>query len=307
MSKQRSNPPPGRARINKVLANAGVASRRGVEEMIGQGRVTVNGQLVVELPCFVDLAADRVCVDGRHIRPARAGVEDKVYFLLNKPRGVVCTQRDEAGRPRVVDLLPEIPQRVYPVGRLDVETTGLIVVTNDGELTDYLTHPRYGVVKTYVAEVVGFVEADHIEAVRRGVYLDGRRTQGAGVKVLRRNRKRTLLEIRLREGRNREVRRMLTRLGYKVTRLKRVAIGAITDRGLKIGSFRKLRPAEVARLRRSGEKPTTSAARPAPRTRAVKPRTETAKWPTKTTKPRAKRAQQPTDTGKPRTKKRRRR
>ena len=240
----------GKRRIQKVLAEAGVASRRAIEEMVLEGRITVNGELVSRLPCFVDLDEDDVRADGKHIRSHRTS--QRVYFLVNKPRGVVCTQSDPAGRPRAVDLLPPRPQRLYPVGRLDVESTGLLILTNDGDLTEYLTHPRHGVIKTYVVEVEGPMGGEQIDVLKKGVYLEGKRTQGAKVKVLRRGIKRTLLELRLSEGRNREVRRMLARLGVKVKRLKRTAIGPITDRGLKIGSARELSRSEVRRLHECG-------------------------------------------------------
>jgi len=239
-------------RIQKALGTAGVASRRAIEEMVLEHRIKVNGRVVTKLPCFVDTDEDTVSVDGRSVHFAR-GRGEKVYFLANKPRGVVCTQRDPSGRPRAVDMLPGESRRVYPVGRLDVETTGLLILTNDGDLTEYLTHPRYGVVKAYVAEVDGRIEGKDVEALKRGVYIDGKRTGGAAVKVLKRNPKRSLVEIRIAEGRNREVRRILARLGYKVRRLKRTAIGPVTDRGLKIGSVRRLTDMEVKRLSRCGK------------------------------------------------------
>jgi len=235
-------------RIHKVLSEAGVASRRAVEEMIIEGRITVNHEPVTRLPCFVDLAEDDVHVDGRRIRLRTA---PKVYLLLNKPRGVVCTQSDPQGRPRAVDLVPQVPGRIYCVGRLDVASTGLIVLTNDGELTQHLTHPSHGVVKTYVAEVDGRLGAEEITKLKAGLYVGPKRTQRAGVTVLRRSPKRSLVEIKVAEGRNREVRRMLAKVGHKVRRLKRVAIGSITDRGLKIGSCRALTRAEVAQLRKA--------------------------------------------------------
>lgn len=235
-------------RIQKVLAEAGVASRRSAEQMVLDGRVTVNGSVVESLPCFVDPASDDIRVDGgRAIRP---GGERKVYFLLNKPRSVVCTQRDPAGRKRAVDLIPPVRERVHCVGRLDADSTGLIVLTNDGELTQLLTHPSCGVIKTYVVEAAGRVGGEVIEKLKSGLWMAGGRTRGAGVKVLHRGPKRTLLEVRLGEGRNRQVRRMLAKLGHTVRRLKRVAIGPITDRGLKIGHCRTLTHEEVAKLRR---------------------------------------------------------
>jgi 23S rRNA pseudouridine2605 synthase len=242
-----------KVRIQKVLSEAGLASRRAVEQMVREGRVSVNGSIMTDLPCFVDPAADRIRVDGRIVRK-RPG--ERVYFLLNKPRGVLCTQSDPRGRRRAVDLVPEIPGgRVYCVGRLDADSTGLLLLTNDGELTQYLTHPRYGAPKTYVAEIDGLLTGEQIARLKSGVYLDGRRTGGAGVKVLRKSPTRSLIEVTLTEGRNREIRRILLGFGVKVRRLKRVAIGPITDRGLKVGSFRALRGREVARLRRCGRQP----------------------------------------------------
>lgn len=240
----------GKQRIQKVLGRFGVASRRAVEEMVAEGRISVNGRKIGKLPCFIDPDVDEIRVDGQMLRlgPDRR----KVYYLLNKPRGVVCTQVDPAGRPRVVDLVPHPSGRVYCVGRLDKETTGLIIVTNDGELTEYLTHPRHGVMKTYVVEVEGRVTGDQITKLRKGVHIDGKQTRGVWIKVLRRRVSTTSLEIRLTEGRNREIRRMLARLGNKVRRLKRTAIGPLTDRGVKIGNYRVLTPREVTRLRTCG-------------------------------------------------------
>jgi len=240
-------------RIHKFLSEAGVASRRAAEEMILEGRVSVNGACVTEVPCFVDPDTDRIVADGRRVRkPQVSGI----YFLLNKPRGVVCTQSDPQGRPRAADLVPEVPGvRVYCVGRLDVDSTGVLLLTNDGEMTQYLTHPRYGAPKTYVVEIDGMLTGEQIDRLKHGVHLDGRRTGGAAVRVLRKGLHRSLLEVTLTEGRNREIRRVLLKFGVKVKRLKRVAIGPVTDRGLKIGHFRALRPAEIRKLKRCGNAP----------------------------------------------------
>jgi 23S rRNA pseudouridine2605 synthase len=166
---------------------------------------------------------------------------------------VICTQRDERGfdRPRAVDLIGPIGRRVYCVGRLDEDTTGLIILTNDGELTDRLTHPRYGVMKTYIARVAGRMEAKDVTAMRRGVLLNGRGTSRAAVKVLRRGGRESLLELKISEGRNRQVRRILARLGHNVRRLHRSGIGPVTDSGLKIGKFRHLSASEVGALRKA--------------------------------------------------------
>ncbi len=236
-------------RIQKFLAAAGIASRRAIEQMARDGRIAVNGRTVTELPCFVT-PGDDVFVDGRKVRRRP---EEKVYVLLNKPRGVICTQRDAPGyhRPRATDLAGVVGARLYCVGRLDADSTGLIILTNDGELTQRLTHPRYGVVKTYLARVTGRVENRDLAEARRGVHLDGKRTARASVRVLRRGPAESLLELRISEGRNRQVRRVLARLGHNVRRLHRSAIGPIGDRGLKIGNHRRLRKGEISALRKA--------------------------------------------------------
>jgi 23S rRNA pseudouridine2605 synthase len=235
-------------RIQKFLSAAGAASRREAEQMILDGRVQVNGKLVVDLPFFVDEEVDQVRVDGRAIRRRRR----TVHFLLNKPRGVVCTQSDPQGRPRAVDLVGPLAGRLHTVGRLDVESTGIILLTNDGALTQYLTHPRYGVTKTYVAEIDSRLTNEELRRLREGGYQDGRRTSGAAVKVLKSGPAWSVIEVTLTEGPNREVRRVLAKLGHKVKKLKRIAIGPITDRGVKIGNFRALSSQEVQQLRGAG-------------------------------------------------------
>ncbi|MHC4294674.1 MAG: pseudouridine synthase, partial [Planctomycetota bacterium] len=237
-----------KVRIQKYLSEVGVASRRAIEQMVLDGRITLNSKLVTDLPCFVDPAKDRICVDGRLVGKR---LPKKVYYLLNKPKGVVCTQSDPQGRTRAIDLIPPIRQRVYCVGRLDTDSTGLIILTNDGTITHQLTHPSYGVPKTYVVEVDGKLTPQTLEKLKGGMWLDGTSTVGGRVKVLRRGPTRSLLRIQLTEGRNREIRRRLARLHHKVRKLKRVAIGPITDRGLSIGRFRPLQPAELSKLRRT--------------------------------------------------------
>ena len=182
--------------------------------MILEGRVEVNGQLVVQIPCFVDVQRDRIRVDGRASPwPARR----KTCFLLNKPRGVVCARRDAHGRPRVYDLVPPMTGQVYCVGSLDVDSTGLVLLTNDGVLADRLNHPRYGVPRTYLVEVDGSRGGRQaVDKIAAGVFIDGRRAAPESVKVLRRGRDRTLLEVELVESAGREVRPILIRLGYQV-------------------------------------------------------------------------------------------
>jgi 23S rRNA pseudouridine2605 synthase len=234
-------------RIQKYLAGLGVASRRAVEDMVTGGLVSVNGRVVRKMPCFVDPDADDIVVNGSRVKKSRPRM---VYYLLNKPRGVICTSRDPEGRPRAVDLIPRIRERVYCVGRLDADSTGLVLLTNDGELTNRLTHPKYGVKKTYLVNVPGRVRGEDVETLLAGGYVGGRRASFDSVRVLRRTRTSTLMEVVLREGRNRQIRRLLADLGYRVRRLTRVAIGNITDKGLKAGNFRMLSREEIRGLRR---------------------------------------------------------
>ncbi|MCP4375059.1 MAG: rRNA pseudouridine synthase [bacterium] len=232
-------------RIQKLLSTIGIASRRAVEQMVLEGRVSVNGRTRTKLPVLIHQGSDEICVDGMMVDITPP---DKVYYLLNKPQGTVCTQQDPAGRRRAIDLIREAPQGVHCVGRLDMDSTGLIVMTNDGDLTDYLTHPKHGIPKTYVVEIAGRLDEQQMASLKAPAYLDGRKTSGLQVKSLRRGYDRSVLEITLREGRNREIRRLLARLGHKVFKLKRTAIGTLTDRGVKVGNFRVLKRNEVDRL-----------------------------------------------------------
>jgi 23S rRNA pseudouridine2605 synthase len=240
-----------RVRIQKALAEAGVASRRAAETMVLEGRVEVNGEVVIQIPCFVDVQRDRICVDGRAVALASAA---KTCYLLNKPRGVVCALGDARARPRVYDLVPYMTGQVYCVGGLDVDSTGLVLLTNDGALADQLNHPRHGVLRTYVVEVDGSVAPQAVDKIAAGVFIDGRRAAPRSVKVLRRGRDRTLLEIELVESAGREVRPILIRLGYKSRRLKRTAIGAASIQGVPIGQFRRLGAREMAALKSVGDR-----------------------------------------------------
>lgn len=254
---------PQRVRLQKFLADAGVASRRHCEELILAGRVVVNDQVVDQLPAFVDPRRDVVIADGTRVRPRRLE-----YLLMHKPKGVVCTNRDPAGRPRVRDLLPPAKRHLFTVGRLDVDSSGLLLLTNDGELAARLTHPRFGVVKVYLAEVRGMVHPDLPQRMRQGVYLAEGRARAAEVRVLHHARDRCTLEITLREGRNRQVRRMLARFGHPVRKLKRIAIGPLRLSGLPMGAFRLLTPEEIRALHALAAEPPVEPARPAepPRT-----------------------------------------
>jgi 23S rRNA pseudouridine2605 synthase/16S rRNA pseudouridine516 synthase len=204
-----------------------------------------------------------------------------VYYLLNKPKGVLCTQSDPARRTRAVDLLPGVRERVYPVGRLDVDSQGLLLMTNDGELAARLTHPRYGVPKTYRARVSGRISRELTAKLREGVWLSGGKTQPARVSLVYESKEHSILEMTLHEGRNRQVRRMLARLGHPVRELTRIRMGRLELKGLGPGQFRLLRPAEVAELRslagKSAERPSSVPqaernARPAKRMRASQTR-----------------------------------
>jgi len=237
-------------RLQKIMADAGVDSRRHCEEMIREGLVKVNGVVVKKLPVMVEPGHDVIVVSGKKLK-----VEPKVYILLNKPKKVVCTNYDPADRRKTIDLLPGVKQRVYPVGRLDADSQGLVIMTNDGELANQLTHPRYGVPKTYVAEIARRIESKDIEKLKRGFFIARKgRASMDRIEILRRGRDRSLLEITLREGRNRQIRRMLARLGYSVRQLTRVKFGNLTLRGVGIGNYRFLTGREVNALRKYGEK-----------------------------------------------------
>ncbi len=234
---------PRGVRLQKVLAAAGVASRREAERMILAGRIEVNGRIVTELGTRVDASRDQVRLDG-----AAVGVKEKpVYFLLHKPKGCLSTVRDPAGRPTVVDLLRGVRERIFPVGRLDWESEGLIILTNDGDLALRLTHPSNHVPKVYRVKVKGLVGRQALAQVRHGLYLDGRRTLPAPVTRIS-SQQNTWLEVTLFEGRRNQIRRVFERLGHPVLKLKRTAIGPLADRDLRAGQFRRLTPAEVARL-----------------------------------------------------------
>ena len=232
-------------RLQKVIAQAGLASRRKAEEMIRQGRVRVNGRLVTALGTTVDANRDVVVVDGRQLRP-RAPMR---YMILHKPPGCVTTMNDEKGRPTVFDLLKRQPVRLFPVGRLDFNTEGLLLLTNDGPLANRLLHPRYGTPRIYLVRVNGTVVERDLETMRRGVDLPDGRTLPAQVHVVRRSEKTCWLRMTLREGKTRQIHRMLERCGgYGVRKLQRVGLGSLTLAGLAQGQFRFLESFEVDRL-----------------------------------------------------------
>ena len=231
-------------RLQKYLASCGVASRRMSEEIIKSGRVAVNGQIVTEMGVKIKIGTDKVTVDGKDITPE----EEHVYLMLNKPEGYVTTAHDPQGRPTVLDLVAEVPQRVFPIGRLDVDTEGLLFLTNDGELAYRLTHPKFAVTKVYHALVTGKPSEDKLDRMRNGLKLEDGMTKPCTVKVIRRYNHKTMLEITISEGRNRQVRRMCQAIGDPIIELERVKIENIELSQVKRGQYRKLTLEELAPL-----------------------------------------------------------
>jgi len=232
-------------RLQKILAAAGVDSRRKCEELILSGVVRVNRKVVDTLPAFVDPGKDAITVDGKKIQPER-----KMYFLLNKPKGVICTNFDPQGRKKAIDLVPA-SERIFCVGRLDADTTGIIILTNDSKLANRLTHPRYKVPKSYVVGVKGKIDGQAVEKLKKGVWLTEGKTARASVKILKRSHRESLIEITIRQGLNRQVRRILAKVGLSVKSLKRTRIGKLTTRGLGVGKFRALTKTEIAYLKKA--------------------------------------------------------
>ena len=229
-------------RLQKILARAGVASRRAAEVAITQGRVSVNGQTVTELGTKADAARDDIRVDGARLQAAAA----PVYLLLNKPKGYVSTREDPGKRPTVMDLVPRVAG-LFPVGRLDIPTEGLLLLTNDGAFAERVTHPRYEVPRVYHAKVHRVPDAETLERLRRGVRVDGDLLTVDRVRVIEAENN-AWLELTLHEGKKHEVRRLLEAVGHQVSKLRRVGIGPLSSRGLKPGEFRSLTPAEIRAL-----------------------------------------------------------
>ncbi len=243
-------------RLQKILAAAGAGSRRHCEELIQAGRVTVDGKLVTNLGAKADPRRQTIELDGTPLaRPRR------VYFAVHKPQGVVSSSRDPAGRPRVIDLVG-YPERLFTVGRLDLSSEGLILVTNDGELANRLAHPRYGVEKTYQVQVAGVLDGDEVRHLRKGVHLADGFVRVASIRIKQRHKQSTLLEIVLAEGRNREIRRLLARRGHKVLRLKRVALGPLRLANLPPGAVRPLTREEVRKLTAAADSTQRAGRRP---------------------------------------------
>jgi len=233
-----------RIRLQKYMAQCGVASRRHAEHLILEGRVRVNGQTVTQLGTTVT-PRDRIECDGKRIKPEK----NHVYIMLNKPSGYVTTGSDPERRPTVMDLVSGIKERIYPVGRLDYDTTGLLLLTNDGDFAYESTHPGQETTKTYLAEVMGIPNDSALERLRRGVMLDGRPTSGAEVELCELYDKHAVLRITIHEGRNRQVKRMCEAVGHPVLRLKRIAIGRLKLTQLEPGQWRYLTEKEIKLIR----------------------------------------------------------
>lgn len=242
-------------RLQKLIAAAGVASRRHAEELITAGRVSVNGEVVKELGTKADPDKDHIKVNGKLINPQLQSRE-KVYVLLNKPKGYLSSVSDPEGRPLVTELLPRSLGRLYPVGRLDFNTEGLLLLTNDGDFTNFITSAKNRVDKVYEVKVKGVPPDGAIERLRRGIKLeDGTRTAPAKIVKLNETNTNAWYEVLLHQGRNQQVRRMFELIGHSVLKLRRVRIGPLTDDGLKPGRYRLLSPSEAKRLMKTGVKP----------------------------------------------------
>lgn len=264
----RPQPPPapreddGLERLQKVLASAGLGSRRECESLITEGRVEVDGRPVQELGVRVDPQTQTITLDGEPLSRPRLA-----YYALNKPEGVVCTARDPSGRPRATDLLPPSVGRVFSVGRLDMASEGLLLLTNDGELANGLTHPRHGVEKTYQVQVAGHVTVEELIEARKGVYLSDGVAHFLEARVKSKRKQSTLLEVVLNEGKNREIRRVMARLGHKVQRLKRIAVGPVRLGEMPSGAYRVLTRDEVRALKAAVAAGPPEPAAPLPRPR----------------------------------------
>ena len=232
-------------RLQKFIAECGIASRRSAEKIIESGRVYVNGELVDYMGCVIDTERDVVEVDGRVIEPENK----KYYIMLNKPKNYVTTVSDDLGRPTVMQLVSDISARIYPVGRLDFDTTGLLIMTNDGDFANVLTHPKHIVDKTYIARIDKPLDENQLDRLRNGIDLDGSLTSPAKAENIKRPQKGFEVKITIHEGKNRQVRRMLDAVGANVMSLKRISVGSLTLGNLPEGKWRRLSDAEINKLR----------------------------------------------------------
>ena len=227
-------------RLQKLIARAGLTSRRNAEKLITEGKVTVDGKIIKELGAKFDAEKNKICVDGKILKFDA----EKIYILLNKPRGYICTAKDDRGRKTVLDLI-NISERVYPVGRLDFDSEGALLLTNDGELMNALIHPKFKIDKTYRATISGDITEEKLNRLRAGIELEDGLTAPAEIFLLDKN----LVEITIHEGRNRQIRRMFAAVGCNVQRLKRVNFAGLTLENLKAGRFRLLTPEEINYLK----------------------------------------------------------
>ena len=233
-------------RLQKFMAQCGVASRRKSEILIQNSLVKVNGEIITELGHKIDINKDTVIVDGKIIKLE----EKKVYILLNKPEGYITTASDQFNRPTVLDLVKNVEERIYPVGRLDFDTSGLLILTNDGELTYKLTHPRHEITKTYIAKIEGIPTIEQISAFENGLKINNYITSKAVFKIIRKDNRFSIVEIKIHEGKNRQVRKMCSKIGHPVIKLKRISIGEIKlDNSMKKGTFKYLTQKEINYLK----------------------------------------------------------
>ena len=231
-------------RLQKYIAECGVASRRAAEELIKNGKVTVNGKLITEMGVSVDETKDKIKVNGKLISKSNT----KVYIMLNKPEGYVSTAKDQFDRPTVLDLIEHNKERIVPVGRLDYNSRGLLLLSNDGDFIYKMTHPKHQISKTYEVKVKGIPTDDQMARLRSGVIIDGKKTERAQVKIKKMLDKNSIIEVVIHEGRNRQVRKMCDKVGLTVVTLTRTKIGPLTLGMLKEGESRSLRPEEIKRL-----------------------------------------------------------
>jgi len=233
-------------RIQKILAKAGVASRREAERMIVEGRVTVNGMMIETLGFKADPSKDHIKVDGKRLTP----FEPKVILLLNKPRGYLSTVKDPKGRPTIMDLLKNMKWRIYPVGRLDFDAEGLLLLTNDGDLAHLLSHPRFSIPKTYLVKVTGIPEEKKLTRLRRGVRLEDGEAKAVLCSLIQQREKNSWVRVVVTEGRNRLVKRMFSAIGHSVLKLKRIEYGPIKLGDLPFGQIRTLTPEEMEKIKK---------------------------------------------------------
>ncbi|WZL74931.1 pseudouridine synthase [Clostridiaceae bacterium 35-E11] len=231
-------------RLQKYIAHAGIASRRKAEELIKLGRVKVNGRVVKEMGITVNPSLDSICIDNHMIQLE----EQKVYIMLNKPEGCVTTLSDEFNRPTVADFVEDIQERIYPVGRLDYDTSGLLLMTNDGDLSFHLTHPKHEVIKTYIAQIKGMLTKEEIHQFKTGIDIGGYITAPANIEILKKDKTTCQVKVRIHEGKNRQIRKMFEKINHPVIKLKRIAIGNIQLGQLPRRKWRYLTAEEIKYL-----------------------------------------------------------